>query len=335
MKMLVTGGAGFIGTNFIHYILDNYDDDEVVNLDALTYAGNLENLKRFEDDPRHTFVKGDICDRDLVNDLMKDVDAVVHFAAESHVDRSIKGGAEFVRTNVVGTHTLLEAAKEHDVRFHHVSTDEVFGDLEPDDPPFNEETPYHPRNPYSASKAASDHFVRSYYHTHDLAMTISNCSNNYGPWQFPEKLIPLFVSNLKEGEQVPVYGDGKQVRDWIHVEDHVRGVDKVLREGKIGETYCFGGDAEMENIEITRMLINLLDRDESAIKFVKDRPGHDRRYAIDFSKAERELCWKPEHTFEDGLKKTVDWYLENETWVKRCKSGDYQDYYEKHYEGAV
>lgn len=335
MKMLVTGGAGFIGTNFVHYVLENYDDDEVVNLDALTYAGNLENLKRFEDDPRHTFVKGDICDRDLVNDLMKDVDAVVHFAAESHVDRSIKGGAEFVRTNVVGTHTLLEAAKEHDVRFHHVSTDEVFGDLEPDDPPFNEETPYHPRNPYSASKAASDHFVRSYYHTHGLPVTISNCSNNYGPWQFPEKLIPLFISNLKEGEQVPVYGDGKQVRDWIHVEDHVRGVDKVLREGEIGETYCFGGDAEMENIEITRMLIDLLDRDESAIKFVKDRPGHDRRYAIDFSKAERELDWKPEHTFEDGLKKTVDWYLENEAWVKRCKSGDYQDYYEKHYEGAV
>jgi dTDP-glucose 4,6-dehydratase len=335
MKILVTGGAGFIGTNFVHYILDKYENDEVVNLDALTYAGNLENLKRFEDDPRHTFVKGDICDEDLVNRLVKDVDAVVHFAAESHVDRSIKGGAEFVRTNVTGTHTLLEAAKAHDVRFHHVSTDEVFGDLEPDDSPFNEETPYNPRNPYSASKAASDHFVRSYYHTHGLPITISNCSNNYGPWQFPEKLIPLFVSNLKEGEQVPVYGDGKQVRDWIHVGDHVRGVDKVLREGEIGETYCFGGDAEMENIEITRMLVDLLDREESAITYVKDRPGHDRRYAIDFSKAKRELGWEPKHTFKDGLKQTVEWYLSHQDWVERCKSGDYKKYYEKHYEGQV
>jgi dTDP-glucose 4,6-dehydratase len=335
MKILVTGGAGFIGTNFVHYVLDKYENDEVVNLDALTYAGNLENLKRFEDDPRHTFVKGDICDEDLVNRLVKDVDAVVHFAAESHVDRSIKGGAEFVRTNVTGTHTLLEAAKAHDVRFHHVSTDEVFGDLEPDDPPFNEETPYNPRNPYSASKAASDHFVRSYYHTHELPITISNCSNNYGPYMFPEKFIPLFISNLREGKQVPVYGDGKQVRDWIHVEDHVRGVDQVLREGKIGETYCFGGGNEIQNIEIARKLVELLDRDESAIKFVKDRPGHDRRYAIDYTKAERELGWEPKRRFEEGLKDMIDWYLENEEWVRRCKSGDYKKYYEKHYEGQV
>lgn len=278
MKLLVTGGAGFIGSNFIHYWRRVHPDDEVVNLDLLTYAGNLDNLSDLEGDSKYWFIKGDICDRDLIFDLVKNIDTIVHFAAETHVDRSILGAEEFARTNVSGTLVLLDAAKEFGKRFHHVSTDEVFGFLGPSDPAFNESTPYDPSSPYSASKAAADHFVRAYHRTHKLPITISNCSNNYGPYHFPEKIIPLFISNLMEGKKIPVYGDGLQVRDWIHVDDHCRGVDAVLQKGRIGETYCLGGkDSEVTNLELTKMLIKLLGRDESYIEFVKDRPGHDRR----------------------------------------------------------
>jgi len=331
MKILVTGGAGFIGTNFIHYMLDTYQDIEIVNLDKLTYAGNLENHKARENDPRYTFVKGDICDRDLVFRLVKDVDAVVHFAAESHVDRSIIDSTSFITTNVLGTQVLLDAVKEYDKRFHHVSTDEVFGALKPEEPAFNEKTPYDPRSPYSAAKAASDHLVRAYFHTFGIKMTISNCSNNYGPYMFPEKILPLFISRLMEGKKVPVYGDGLQVRDWIHVMDHVRGIDMILKKGKIGETYCLGGNAETKNIELVKELLSIMNLDESYIEYVKDRPGHDRRYAIDFTKAKNELGWEPQKTLHEGLVEMVEWYKNNKEWLERCKSGDYQKYYELQY----
>lgn len=331
MKLLVTGGAGFIGSNFIHYLRRVHPEYDIVNLDKLTYAGNLENLQELDNNPHYTFVRGDICDRGQVFDLVKDSDAVVHFAAESHVDRSILGADEFVKTNVLGTLNLLDAAKEYKKRFHHISTDEVFGALGPNDPPFNERTPYNPKNPYSASKAAADHLVRSYIHTHGLQATISNCSNNYGPYQFPEKLIPLFISKLLNDERVPVYGDGQQIRDWIHAEDHARGVDLILHRGRIGETYCLGGNCEIANLDLTRGLIALLGKDEEAIEYVKDRPGHDRRYAIDFSKARNELGWEPRIGIEEGLKKTIKWYQEHQDWVDRCKSGEYQEYYEKNY----
>jgi len=331
MKLLVTGGAGFIGSNFVQYILKTYPEDEVVTLDALTYAGNLENLKAVEKDSRHQFVKGDIGDGTLVDGLVANCDAVVHFAAESHVDRSIMNPGAFVETNVHGTYVLLEAAKKYNKRFHHVSTDEVFGALAPDDAPFNEMTAYDPRSPYSASKAASDHLVRVYFHTYGLPVTISNCSNNYGPYHFPEKLIPLAITNLMEGKTVPVYGDGLQVRDWLYVEDHCQAIDLVLRKGKIGETYCIGGDAEETNIAIVKKLLALLGKDESAIEYVTDRPGHDRRYAIDFSKIKNELGWQPTVTLEEGLIKTVEWFKANEAWWQRVKSGEYQEYYEKQY----
>lgn len=344
MKLLITGGAGFIGSNFIHYILKKYParnashsdagepDYQVVNLDALTYAGNLENLKDIENDPRYKFVKGDICDKELVDSLVKDCDAIVHFAAESHVDRSILDAENFVRTNVLGTYNLLEAAKKNrNKRFHHVSTDEVFGALKPDEPKFDEKTPYNPRSPYSASKAASDHLVNAYFHTYGLPITISNCSNNYGPYMFPEKVIPLFITNLMEGKKLPVYGDGMQVRDWLFVEDHCEAIDLILHSGKIGETYCVGGNAEKPNLEITKKIIELMGKDESFIEYVKDRPGHDRRYAIDFSKIKNELDWEPKVNFEEGLKKTIEWYKNNENWWKNIKSGDYQKYYEQNY----
>lgn len=332
MKLLVTGGAGFIGSNFIHYWLAKYPEDEVVNLDLLTYAGNLENLKTLENNSNYKFVKGDICDRDLVFDLVKEVDLVVHFAAESHVDRSIMDPSSFIRTNVLGTQVLLDAVREHKKRFHHVSTDEVFGALKPDDPPFNEKTPYNPRSPYSASKAAADHLVRAYYNTYGVEVTISNCSNNYGPYMFPEKIIPLFISNLKENKKVPVYGDGQQVRDWIQVSDHCRGIEFIIKKGKIGETYCLGGkDSEVPNILLTKKLIGIMGKDESFIEYVKDRPGHDRRYAIDYAKAKTELGWEPEVDFDTGLKQMVEWYLANWDWVERCKSGEYQKYYQAWY----
>jgi dTDP-glucose 4,6-dehydratase len=332
MKILVTGGAGFIGSNFILYMMREHPDYQIVNLDALTYAGNLRNLESVQDNPNYKFVKGDICDRDLVFDLVKDVDTIVHFAAESHVDRSILEPSAFVKTNVLGTQVLLDAAREHgNKRFHHVSTDEVFGALGPSDPAFSETTPYDPRSPYSAAKAASDHLVRAYYHTFGLPITISNCSNNYGPYQFPEKLIPLFVCNLREGKKVPVYGDGMQVRDWIHVDDHNRGVDMILQKGKIGETYCLGGNSEMPNLQIIKKLIEFMDRDESAIEYVKDRAGHDRRYAIDYSKIKQDLGWEPQISFEDGIKMTVDWYNANQNWTDEIRSGDYEKYYNEQY----
>lgn len=332
MKLLITGGAGFIGSNFIHYWLKNNPEDKIVNLDNLTYAGNLETLKVIEKNPNYKFVKGDIGDASLVNELVKDCDTIVHFAAESHVDRSILDSGEFVRTNVLGTQVLLEAARMNgNKRFHHISTDEVFGSLGPDDPKFNEETPYDPRSPYSASKAGSDHLVRAYFHTHNLPITISNCSNNYGSYQFPEKLIPLFVTNLIENKKVPVYGDGMQVRDWIHVDDHSAGVDLILQKGKIGETYCLGGDSEKTNLEITHKILELMDKDENSIEYVKDRPGHDRRYAIDFSKIKNELGWEPKVSFEEGLKETIEWYKNNEEWWRNIKSGEYKNYYKKQY----
>lgn len=328
MKLLVTGGAGFIGANFVHHVLDTYPDYEVVTLDALTYAGNLENLARFENDSRHTFVKGSILDSELVDGLVKNCDAVVHFAAESHVDRSISGPAVFVETNVVGTQVLLEAARKYEKRFHHVSTDEVYGALGPHDEPFNEHTPYDPRSPYSASKAASDHLVHAYFHTYGLPITISNCSNNYGPYHFPEKLIPLAVTNLIEGQKVPVYGDGRQVRDWLHVKDHARAIDMILHNGRIGETYCVGGDGERENIWIIKKILEILGKDETSIEYVKDRAGHDRRYAINHDKITRELGWKPEVGLEEGLLETVKWLEENRDWWQRVKDGSYQEYYQ-------
>ncbi|PIU78906.1 MAG: dTDP-glucose 4,6-dehydratase [Candidatus Moranbacteria bacterium CG_4_10_14_3_um_filter_44_15] len=332
MKMLVTGGAGFIGSNFVRYILKKYPDYQVINLDLLTYAGNLENLKDVEKNLNYKFVKGDIADKNLVNELVKDIDIIVNFAAESHVDRSILDSAAFIHTNVIGTHNLLEAAKNNGLkRFHHVSTDEVYGHLGPKNPPFNEKTPYAPRSPYSASKAAADHLVNAYFNTYNLPTTISNCSNNYGPYQFPEKLHGLFITNLLEGKKVPVYGDGMQIRDWLFVEDHCEAIDRIIHDGKTGETYCVGGDCEKSNIEITKKILELLEKGEEMIEYVKDRPGHDRRYAIDFSKIKRELGWQPRTSFDEGMKKTVEWYKANENWWREIKSGEYLKYYEKQY----
>ena len=332
MKLLITGGAGFIGSNFIRYWLNKYPLDTIVNLDALTYAGNLENLKEIEENKNYKFIKGDICDAGLVNKLVKGIDLIAHFAAETHVDRSVMGSSDFVRTNIKGTMVLLDAAKNNgNIRFHHVSTDEVFGSLDSNDSAFNERTPYAPRNPYSASKAASDHLVRAYFHTHKLPITISNCSNNFGPYQFPEKFFPLFITNLIEGKKVPVYGEGKNIRDWIYVDDHNAGVDAIIKKGKIGETYCLGGETELQNIDITKKILELMGKSGEMIEYVKDRPGHDFRYAMDITKAKNELGWEPEVSFEDGLKKTIEWYKNNEEWWRNIKSGKYQDYYKKQY----
>jgi len=326
MKILVTGGAGFIGSNYIRYILEKYPEDEIVNLDALTYAGNLNNLKDLENNSRYKFVKGNITDKKIVNEVMQGVDLVVHFAAESHVDRSIEDSDIFVRTNINGTLNLLESARDNGgIRFHHISTDEVYGSLGPNDPAFNEETCYDPRSPYSASKASSDHLVRAYFHTHNLPITISNCSNNYGPYQFPEKLIPLFVTNLIDGKKVPIYGTGKAVRDWLYVEDHCEAIDLIARKGKIGETYCVGGDAEKNTLEITDVILLEMGKDKEMMEFVEDRKGHDMRYAIDFSKIKNELGWEPTVSFEEGMKKTIDWYKNNQQWWRDILSGDYQN----------
>jgi len=319
MKLLVTGGAGFIGSNFIHYWLKNYPQDKITNLDLLTYAGNLENLQDVTLNNNYKFVQGDIGDADLVKDLLIGVDLIVHFAAESHVDRSILNSADFIKTNVEGTRILLEAARKNNIRFHHISTDEVFGSLSFNAPGFNEQTPYDPRSPYSASKAASDHLVRAYYHTYGLPITISNCSNNYGPYQYPEKLIPLFVTNLMAGKKIPVYGEGNNIRDWIHVDDHNRGVDMIIKKGKIGETYCLGGNSEKTNLEITKLILSLMGKGEEMIEHVADRLGHDLRYAIDFSKAKTELAWEPLTSFEEGLRKTVEWYKNNKSWWEKLK----------------
>jgi len=315
MKILVTGGAGFIGSNFIRYWLQSHPADRIVNLDLLTYAGNADSLRDLAANPNYEFIKGDIADAALVNKLASGLDLIVNFAAETHVDRSIRDSADFIRTNVEGTRVLLEAARNHGgIRFHHISTDEVFGALGPDDKPFDEATPYDPRSPYSASKAASDHLVRAYFHTYGLPVTISNCSNNYGPYQHPEKFIPFFIANLLAGKKVPVYGAGDNVRDWIHVDDHNHGVAMIIEKGRPGETYCLGGASEQSNLEVTKMLLELLGQGEDMIEHIADRPGHDRRYAIDFSKARTELGWTPQIDFTDGLRATVAWYKDNEAW---------------------
>jgi len=332
MKILITGGAGFIGSNFIYYWLKKYPDDNIVNLDVLTYAGNLENLREVENNKNYKFVKGDICDAELVNKLVKDIDLIVHFAAESHVDRSIINSSDFIRTNIEGTRVLLDAAKNNGkIRFHHISTDEVFGSLGLNDKPFNEITPYDPRSPYSASKAASDHLVRAYWHTHQLPITISNCSNNYGPYQFPEKVIPLFITNLLENKKVPIYGQGKNIRDWICVDDHNAGIDAIINKGRIGETYCLGGTSELTNLELTEKILKLMERSEDMIEYLADRPGHDLRYAMDYAKAKKELGWQPVVNFDNGLKKTIEWYKNNRGWWQNIKNGAYLEYYKKNY----
>ena len=331
-KILVTGGAGFIGCNFVHMIRTQRPDWQIVCLDALTYAGNLANLQAYLDDPQLQMVKGDICDAELVEPIMTDgIDAVVNFAAESHVDRSILGCQEFVRTNVVGTQVLLDAARQANVpRFLQISTDEVYGALGPKGY-FTETTPLAPNSPYSASKTAADMLVRAYFQTYRMDTVITRCSNNYGPYQFPEKLIPLFVTNLLADKRVPVYGDGLQIRDWIHVQDHCTAILTVLEKGTAGEVYNIGGNNEQPNLEITKMLIKLVGRDESSIEYVTDRLGHDRRYAIDARKMKDDLGWEPQIDFNDGLAETVQWYINNEPWWQAIKTGQYLKYYEQQY----
>lgn len=349
--VLVTGGCGFIGANFVRLLNNNYPLWRVINLDKLTYAGNLKNLDGISDGERYRFVKGDICDGELITQLFGEekIDTVVHFAAESHVDRSITGPAEFITTNVVGTFTLLETARknwlyegtgEGNHCFLHVSTDEVYGSLG-ETGYFTESTPYDPRSPYSASKASSDHLAAAYFHTYGLPVRITNCSNNYGPYQFPEKLIPLVFNNAMHGKSLPVYGDGRNVRDWLHVKDHCEAIVEVLKKGEDGECYNIGGNNEKQNIEVVSLICDLLDQKlglhesgnsrRSLITFVKDRLGHDRRYAIDASKTRDKLGWEPKMTFEQGLEMTVDWYLENQQWVNDIVNGAYQDYYETMY----
>lgn len=364
-RLLVTGGAGFIGANFVHYWLEHHGGDEVVVLDALTYAGNPANLKAVEGDTRLHFVHGSINDQGLVERLLTEhrLDIIVNFAAESHVDRSIHGPDAFLETNIMGTHALLKAARAVwlqgagapvDHRFHHVSTDEVYGSLEPGDPPFTETTPYAPNSPYSASKAASDHLVRAYHHTYGLQVTTSNCSNNYGPFQFPEKLIPMVIINILEGRPLPIYGDGTNIRDWLEVYDHCRGIGLVLEKGSPGEVYNIGGNNEWTNIDIVRLICRTVDEMINAssdlcrrfplsppslgrestdlITFVTDRPGHDRRYAIDAAKSRQELGYQPLESFETGIVKTIRWYLENEPWWRQVISGEYRQWLKKHYQ---
>ncbi|PIZ66817.1 dTDP-glucose 4,6-dehydratase [Candidatus Roizmanbacteria bacterium CG_4_9_14_0_2_um_filter_39_13] len=323
MKLLVTGGAGFIGSNFIHYWLEKHPDDHIVNFDKLTYAGNLSSLKDVENNSHYSFHKGDIVDKKAVDKVMPDIDIVVHFAAESHVDRSIQDASPFVMTNVVGTHVLLESALKYKIkRFHHISTDEVFGALQLDSTDkFTVNTCYNPHSPYSASKAGSDHLVRAYFDTYDLPITITNCSNNFGPYHFPEKLIPLAITNLLEGKKIPVYGDGKYVRDWLYVEDHCRAIDMILTNGKVGSTYLVGGQTEdISNLEVIKKILKIMDASEESIEYVTDRKGHDRRYAIDWSKTQEELGWKPEYDFDSALEKTIQWYKDNENWWRKLKS---------------
>lgn len=332
MKILVTGGAGFIGSNFVRYMLEQHPGDEIVNLDALTYAGNLENLSDIEDDPRYTFAKGDITDRAMVGQIVSNgVDAIINFAAESHVDRSIEDPGVFVRTNIMGTQVLLDAARAHGVsRYIQVSTDEVYGALGATGM-FTETTPLKPNSPYSASKAGADMLVRAYHKTFGLPVNITRCSNNYGPYQFPEKLIPLMIANALEDKELPVYGDGMQVRDWLHVKDHCSAIDTVLRKGVPGEVYNIGGNNEKANIEIVKLILRTLGKPESLIRHVTDRPGHDRRYAIDNTKISTELGWAPAYTFETGMAETIDWYLAHRSWWERIRSGEYQAYYQRMY----
>ena len=344
MKIFVTGGAGFIGSAFIRYLLSNYDN-KILNYDKLSYAGNLNSLASISNNKNYSFIKGDICNKSHLSKSIINFkpDLVVHFAAETHVDRSINNPEEFINTNIIGTYNLLDEClkywnknfvKENTFRFHHISTDEVYGDLKKNEF-FSEYTPYDPSSPYSASKASSDHLVRSWFRTFGLPITITNCSNNYGPYQYPEKLIPLMILNAIENKPLPIYGDGSQIRDWLHVDDHVRAIDLVLSEGKVGETYNIGGHNEKTNLEVVDAICNLLEElapnkpsglinYKDLITFVKDRPGHDMRYAIDASKIERDLGWVPDETFETGLRKTVQWYLDNSVWWQRVMSGDYR-----------
>ncbi len=352
-NILVTGGAGFIGSNFIRYLLTTEPDVKILNLDALTYAGSLENLKDLPDPGRHEFIHGEIGDLSLIEQILREhsIDTIVHFAAETHVDRSILGPAQFIETNVVGTFVLLEAARDFwlderafpskEVRFHHISTDEVFGSLGPEDPPFSENTPYAPNSPYAASKAASDHLVRSYGHTYGLPFNITNCSNNYGPYQFPEKLIPLMISNALKGAELPIYGDGQQIRDWLYVEDHCQAIIEVIKNGELGETYIVGGNTQPTNLLVVTTLCEILDEclpnsdyipHESLVRYVTDRPGHDRRYAMDISKISTELGWTPQHSLSEGLIRTVKWYLENQDWVEAISNQpDYQEWLDRNY----
>lgn len=366
-RTLVTGGAGFIGSNFVHYWLSQYPAQRLVVLDALTYAGNFANLEAAKRQPEFRFIHGNICDSTLVESLLREerIDTIVHFAAESHVDRSIHGPDAFIETNILGTHAMLKAARkvwltermvDHH-RFHHVSTDEVYGSLEPEDPAFHERTPYAPNSPYSASKAASDHLVRAYYHTYGLRVTTSNCSNNYGPYHFPEKLIPLLIVNILHGRALPIYGDGSNVRDWLHVSDHCRGIDAILSKGTPGEVYNIGSGSESRNIDIVHLLCQITDEafhknpelkfwhpecpaasgrsSMSLIKFVQDRPGHDRRYAIDSSKIASELGYAARLSLEEGLRNTFSWYLQNEHWWRNVMDGNYQQWMQSHYEKNV
>ena len=350
-NLLITGGAGFIGSNFVNYWYDKYPDDKIVVLDALTYAGNLNNLSKLENSSNYVFVKGDICDRTLVDNILseEEITHVAHFAAESHVDRSILTPGAFIQTNVVGTFTLLESFRQHwlkhnqsdDYRFLHVSTDEVYGSLEKDDPAFTETTAYSPNSPYSASKAGSDHLARAYFHTYNMPTMITNCSNNYGPYHYPEKLIPLMCINILLGKPLPVYGDGQNIRDWLYVEDHCRALDVVLEKGKAGEVYNVGGNNEVTNIDLVHLICQIMDEiapnlpsspAKDLITFVKDRPGHDRRYAIDSSKLQQELGWEPQATVESGLRATLQWYVDNVDWWQPLLSEDYQEYYKKMYQ---
>lgn len=334
-NILVTGGAGFIGSNFIYYELEKHPDRRIVCLDALTYAGNLETLERALKSKNFRFVKGDITDRKAVEALFEEesFDAVVNFAAESHVDRSIDEPEVFLKTNILGTQVLLDACRKRAIRFHQVSTDEVYGDLPLDRPDlfFTEETPIHTSSPYSASKAAADLLVTAYFRTYGAKVTISRCSNNYGPYHFPEKLIPLIIANALEGKELPVYGEGKNVRDWLYVRDHCKAIDLILENGRLGEVYNIGGHNEKTNLEVVKTVLKILGKSEDLIRFVKDRPGHDMRYAIDPTKIRNELGWYPETTFEEGIEKTVKWYLENRQWWENIINGDYVKYYERMY----
>lgn len=336
MKILVTGGAGFIGGNFVHYMVNKYPDDEIVNLDLLTYAGNLETLKPVEEKKNYRFIKGDIADRSFIMELFEKekFDIVINFAAESHVDRSISDPSIFVKTNVMGTVVLLDACRTYGVkRFHQVSTDEVYGDLPLDRPDlfFIEETPLHTSSPYSSSKASADLFVMAYYRTYGMPVTISRCSNNYGPYQFPEKLIPLMISRALAEEPLPVYGKGENVRDWLHVLDHCIAIDLIIRNGKEGEVYNIGGHNERTNLEVVKTIIKALNKSEDLIQYVTDRPGHDQRYAIDPTKMEKELGWKPIYTFDTGIQETIEWYLTNKDWWQNILSGEYKNYFDKMY----
>ncbi|WP_418991992.1 dTDP-glucose 4,6-dehydratase [Alistipes sp.] len=346
--ILITGGAGFIGSHVVRLFVTKYPDYRIVNLDKLTYAGNLANLRDIEERPNYTFVRGDICDLEAMRELFRryDIDGVIHLAAESHVDRSIKDPFTFARTNVLGTLSLLQAAREHwngdweGKRFYHISTDEVYGALEMDGGFFTETTRYDPHSPYSASKASSDHFVRAFHDTYGLPVVVTNCSNNYGPYQFPEKLIPLFINNIRHRKPLPVYGKGENVRDWLYVEDHARAIDLIFHKGKTAETYNIGGFNEWRNIDLVRVIVRTVDRllgnpegtSEKLITFVTDRAGHDLRYAIDSSKLKNELGWEPSLQFEEGIEKTVRWYLDNQPWMDSITSGEYEDYYRKMYE---